>query len=124
MVTQFWQFLRGIVVGPHVRLRPGGRALRRPVLRLLLPPARVGDRADRQYFPVTASIAIGAAILWLLLGVSTGVLAALKRGTWVDRLATASTVAGVSAPAYLLGLSASMSSGSSSTSCRSAPTCH
>jgi peptide/nickel transport system permease protein len=54
--------------------------------------------------PVTISIAIGAAVLWLILGIGTGVLAAVKHGTAIDRLAMTFAVAGVSAPAYLLGL--------------------
>jgi len=54
--------------------------------------------------PVTASLAIGAALLWLILGVGTGVLAAVRRGRLADRFAMAGAVAGVSAPTYLLGL--------------------
>ncbi|MBA8792509.1 peptide/nickel transport system permease protein [Friedmanniella endophytica] len=54
--------------------------------------------------PVTFSIAIGAAVLWLLLGVSTGVASALRRGSLIDRSLTTLSVAGVSAPAYLVGL--------------------
>lgn len=58
--------------------------------------------ADR--FAVTASIALGAAVLWLVIGVGTGVLAALKRGTFADRALLGLSVVGVSAPAYLVGL--------------------
>ncbi|WP_018350479.1 ABC transporter permease [Longispora albida] len=54
--------------------------------------------------PVTFSIAGGAAVAWLLLGVSTGVLSALKRGTLLDRAAMTGALAGVSAPTYLVGL--------------------
>ncbi|GAB3282557.1 ABC transporter permease [Kineosporia babensis] len=54
--------------------------------------------------PVTFSIAVGAAVLWLVLGVALGVLAAVRQGTLVDRSAMAFAVAGVSAPVYLLGL--------------------
>ncbi|GAA3282881.1 ABC transporter permease [Dactylosporangium vinaceum] len=54
--------------------------------------------------PVTASLALGAAVLWLVLGVGTGVLAATRPGTAVDRIVMAGAVAGVSAPTYLLGL--------------------
>ncbi len=61
--------------------------------------ALIGDR-----FPVTASIALGAALLWTVVGVTAGVVAALRRGTWMDRAAMASTVVGVSAPTYLVGL--------------------
>lgn len=55
-------------------------------------------------FPVTFSIAIGAALLWLVLGVATGAVAAIRRGTAVDRAAMTASVAGVSAPSYLVGL--------------------
>lgn len=54
--------------------------------------------------PVTFSIALGAAVLWLILGVGTGVVSALRRGTLLDRGLTTLSVAGVSAPAYLVGL--------------------
>jgi peptide/nickel transport system permease protein len=54
--------------------------------------------------PVTFSLAIGAAIIWLLVGVGIGVLSALKRGSIVDRITMAGAVAGVSAPAYVVGL--------------------
>jgi len=54
--------------------------------------------------PVTVSIAVGAAVLWLLVGVVSGVVAAIKRGTAVDRLIILGAIAGVSAPSYLVGL--------------------
>lgn len=55
-------------------------------------------------FPVTASIALGAAVLWLLIGVVTGVIAAVKSGSFVDRVIMALSSVGISAPAYLIGL--------------------
>lgn len=54
--------------------------------------------------PVTFSLAIGASVLWLLLGVGTGVVSALHRGRPLDRVLMAGAVAGVSAPPYLVGL--------------------
>ena len=54
--------------------------------------------------PVTFSIAIGAAVLWLILGVSAGVNSAIKRGSVIDRVVMGFSVAGVSAPTYLVGL--------------------
>ncbi|MCC8242830.1 ABC transporter permease [Saccharothrix luteola] len=59
----------------------------------------IGER-----LPVTFSLAAGAAVLWLLTGVGAGVVAALRRGTPLDRIALAVSVAGVSAPVYLVGL--------------------
>ena len=54
--------------------------------------------------PVTASIAVGAAVLWLVAGVAGGTVSALKRGTLADRAVMTVAVAGVSSPAYLIGL--------------------
>ncbi len=54
--------------------------------------------------PVTASIALGAFVLWMGIGVGLGTLAALKRGKWQDRVATAFSVIGVSLPTFFLGL--------------------
>lgn len=104
VVAQFWEFLRGIVAGRTYGDGPAAVHCGAPCFGYSFRLHEPVTTLIGQYFPVTASIAIGAAVLWMLLGVSTGVLAALRRGTWVDRLATASTVVGVSAPAYLVGL--------------------
>jgi peptide/nickel transport system permease protein len=54
--------------------------------------------------PVTLSIAIGAAVLWLTGGVSIGVLSALRRGTIFDRFSMGLALAGVSLPVFFTGL--------------------
>ena len=54
--------------------------------------------------PVTLSIAVGAAVLWLLGGVSIGVLSALRRGSFFDRLSMGIALAGVSLPVFFTGL--------------------
>jgi peptide/nickel transport system permease protein len=54
--------------------------------------------------PVTLSIAVGAAVLWLIGGVSIGVLSALRRGTFFDRLSMGVALAGVSLPVFFTGL--------------------
>jgi peptide/nickel transport system permease protein len=104
MVQQFWDFLRGIVTGRSFGTGTAAVHCNAPCFGYSFRLHASVTSLIGQYFPVTASIAIGAAILWVIVGVSTGVLAALKRGTWLDRLATASTVAGISAPSYLVGL--------------------
>jgi len=54
--------------------------------------------------PVTISLAIGAAILWLVSGVAIGIVSALKRRSWFDRLSMGIALAGVSLPVYFTGL--------------------
>jgi peptide/nickel transport system permease protein len=54
-------------------------------------------------FPVTFSLAIGAAVIWVIGGVATGVLSALKRGSLFDRFAMGGALAGVSLPIFVTG---------------------
>lgn len=54
--------------------------------------------------PVTASLAFGAAVIWLLLGVSAGVLAAIKPRTLADRTVTFLALFFYSMPTFLIGL--------------------
>jgi peptide/nickel transport system permease protein len=54
--------------------------------------------------PVTLSLAIGAAVLWLIGGVAIGVLSALRRGSIFDRLSMGVALAGVSLPVFFTGL--------------------
>jgi peptide/nickel transport system permease protein len=56
--------------------------------------------------PVTFALAIGASILWLVTGVSIGVLSALRRGSFFDRFAMIFALAGVSMPIFWTGLMA------------------
>jgi peptide/nickel transport system permease protein len=53
---------------------------------------------------VTVSLAAGAALIWLLTGVATGVLSALRKGTVFDRAAMGVALAGVSLPIFFTGL--------------------
>jgi len=53
---------------------------------------------------VTASLAVGAALIWVLVGVSTGVLSALRRGSIFDRAAMGVSLAGVSMPIFFTGM--------------------
>jgi peptide/nickel transport system permease protein len=57
-----------------------------------------------QRAPRTLSLALGAAVIWLLMGVSIGIVSALRRRTLVDRLAMGFALFGISAPVFWLGL--------------------
>jgi len=56
-----------------------------------------------QGLPVTVSLAIGGAVLWLIIGIASGVVAALRRGTVVDRGITGVALLFYSMPTFLLG---------------------
>ena len=57
----------------------------------------------RQDLPVTASLAIGGAVLWVLIGVSSGVLAARRPRSLRDRSVTGFALFFYSMPTFLLG---------------------
>jgi peptide/nickel transport system permease protein len=54
--------------------------------------------------PRTLLLAVAGVVLQLLLGVSTGVLAALRRGSWIDRVTVGTSLLGISAPTFLIAL--------------------
>ena len=54
-------------------------------------------------FPVTASLALGSGILWLVLGVGAGVIAAKKRRSPTDRVITTLALGFYSMPPFLVG---------------------
>jgi peptide/nickel transport system permease protein len=56
-----------------------------------------------QGLPATLSLAIGAGIIWLALGVLLGLVGAARAGGITDRALTALAMAGVSTPVFLLG---------------------
>ncbi|NUW34606.1 ABC transporter permease [Nonomuraea sp. SMC257] len=51
---------------------------------------------------VSASLAAGAAVLWLVVGVLLGLMAALRKGSLLDRGIVLSALATTSAPVYLI----------------------
>lgn len=55
-------------------------------------------------FPVTAQLALGAFVIWILFGVSTGIIAALNRGRWPDRTVMGISLIGFSFPSFFIGL--------------------
>ena len=54
--------------------------------------------------PVTFYLAIGAFVIWLVTGISLGIIAALKRGRWPDRVIMTVSMMGYSLPAFFIGL--------------------
>lgn len=57
-----------------------------------------------QALPKTVSIAVGASIIWLLLGVSNGVISAVRPRSFIDRGLTVFALFFYSMPTFLLGL--------------------
>ncbi|MFM2215130.1 MAG: hypothetical protein RJA88_499 [Actinomycetota bacterium] len=58
----------------------------------------------KEAFPVTLSMALGAFVLWISVGVSLGILAARRKNQWQDRAATAFVLVGTSLPTFISGI--------------------
>src|SRR3712207_287433 len=54
--------------------------------------------------PATFSLAIGAALIWLLFGVLVGTISAVTAGRWSDRAITVLALVGISMPVFWLGI--------------------
>ncbi|MGN9840328.1 ABC transporter permease [Nonomuraea sp. H19] len=104
LAVQYGRFVKGIVLGADYDTGTSVESCpapcfgysfinQQPIWPNLLDRARV-----------TLSLGIGAAILWALGGVATGVLSALRRGSFFDRSAMGVALAGVSLPIFFTGM--------------------
>jgi len=56
----------------------------------------------KQGLPITARLGLTAALLGVSAGIILGVVSAIKRGTWVDKLAMFISLLGISVPSFVL----------------------
>ncbi len=62
----------------------------------------------KEKFPITAKLALFAFVFEAILGVLAGVLAGLRRGSFIDNLVLVSTITVVSVPVFVLGFLAQL----------------
>lgn len=60
--------------------------------------------ATMERLPVTLGLSLYALILTLLIGVSSGIIAALRQNSWIDQAAMMVAMIGISVPNFFLGL--------------------
>ena len=58
----------------------------------------------KQDLPPTLSVMVGGAILWLLAGISVGILSATRARTVLDRISTTGVLIGITFPTFVVGL--------------------
>ncbi|MFI5669125.1 ABC transporter permease [Streptomyces sp. NPDC051704] len=105
VALQYLHFLQGLFTG---RDYSGGAGL---VLHCDAPCLGFSYQNDRQVtellldrLPATLSLALGALVIWLVVGVGTGLLSALRRGGITERALTALTLGATGTPVFVLGL--------------------
>ncbi|HEY96649.1 MAG: peptide ABC transporter [Dehalococcoidia bacterium SG8_51_3] len=89
LIVQYWNWISGVVKGNM------GESIyyHENVGKLLL-----------ERFPVTLDLGIKSFIIYNILGIVMGMVAALRRGKWLDTFATLLSYIGVSIPVFWLGL--------------------
>jgi peptide/nickel transport system permease protein len=102
--VQYGRFVKGVVAGADYDYGPAVEHCPAPCFgySFITQNPVWPDLLNR--LPVTISLAAGAAVIWLLAGLATGVLSALRKGTVFDRAAMGVALAGVSLPIFFTGL--------------------
>ncbi|MEE1759484.1 ABC transporter permease [Streptomyces sp. SP18BB07] len=99
IAQQFWQFMSGIVTG---RDFPDGHCAAPCLGQSFHSGDMVWDTiVDR--FPTTLTLTAGGAVCFLIIGVGAGMLAAYRRGSMLDKVATGASMVLSSFQIYFLG---------------------
>lgn len=101
--VQFGRFLKAIVAGETYSNGPSKTYCPAPCLGYSWRDQQPVWPLVVSYIPVTLSLAVGAAVIWLISGVAIGVLSALRRGSVFDRAAMGTALLGVSLPIFFTG---------------------
>ncbi len=102
LISQYAGYVKGIFVGRDLGSAQGGRC-DAPCLGYSYVNSEAVTDTMLRVLPVTLSIVIPAAFLWLALGIGLGMISALYRGTLLDRLAIGFSLTGASFQLYFVG---------------------
>lgn len=91
--------LQGIFIGKKLQL-----AFKIPYLRRSYQSRRDVWDILASALPGTVLLAFSAMLIAVLIGIPLGVLAAIKKGTWMDSTAIFSSILGISAPSFFMGI--------------------
>lgn len=104
LYLRYWHFLQGIVAGHDYSTGTSVEHCPAPCLGLSYQSDQQVTQIILNKLPVSLSLVLGGMVLWLLLGVGTGVLSAWRRGRFTERALTGLTLAGIATPAFVIGL--------------------
>jgi peptide/nickel transport system permease protein len=104
LYTQYWHFIKQIFVGAHYNYGPDKVYCHAPCFGYSFKNHLPVWPDITSRVPVTLSLAIGAAIIWVVTGVVIGVISALRPGSIFDRFSMVIALAGVSLPIFFTGL--------------------
>jgi len=101
--VQYWHFIKGIVAGATYDLGPTTVHCDAPCFGYSFKNHQAVWPELTSRLPITLSLAVGAAVLWLVSGVVAGVISALKPRSFLDRTFMGIALTGVSLPMFFTG---------------------
>jgi peptide/nickel transport system permease protein len=104
LIDQYGTFVKGVFVGRTIGSGDFVRQCPAPCLGYSFRTDEPVTAIVKRTVPITVSIVVGSAVLWLVIGVSLGMTSALRRGTLFDRLAIGASLVGASLQVYFFGL--------------------
>jgi peptide/nickel transport system permease protein len=103
MVMQYLDWFRGIFLGRDFGSGTQTFHCNVPCLGYSFKRQQAVTTMIWQALPVTVYLALGAFVLWMLGGVSSGIYAAKRRGQWQDRTIMGIALLAYSLPVFLIG---------------------
>jgi peptide/nickel transport system permease protein len=104
LFVRYGHFLQGLVAGQDYSTGTSVQHCSAPCLGLSYQSDQQVTQLIWAKLPVSLSLVAGAMVLWLILGVGTGVLSAWRRGRFSERVLTGVTLAGTATPVFVIGL--------------------
>jgi peptide/nickel transport system permease protein len=104
IVTEYAAFMKGIVAGRTIEVASNEYECAAPCLGLSYATANPVWEELKERLPATISVAVGGALLYVLIGVPVGIAAARRRGTVLDKSLVSSMLVISSVPYYLFAL--------------------
>ncbi len=102
--SEYGKWAKGLVFDREIMLGDTPYDCPKPCLGISFRDKSLVTDQMKERFPVTLSLAIGASTLYLLIGVTLGVLAARRRGTLADKALVSSSLFLSSIPYFLVAL--------------------
>ncbi|MFE7135247.1 ABC transporter permease [Streptomyces sp. NPDC057638] len=99
ITSQFWEFMGGIVSGRDF----AQGYCSAPCLGMSFDTKEMVFDSIMDRFPLTLSLTVGGLIIFLVLGLGSGLLAAWKRGTMLDKIVSGASMVLSSFQIYFLG---------------------
>ncbi|MFC8245646.1 ABC transporter permease [Streptomyces chartreusis] len=103
IAVQYWDYIKGLVVGADYKYGPDATRCDAPCFGYSFKNHVEVWPQLTERIPVSFSLAVGAAVIWLIFGVTTGVISALRKGKPIDRISMFIALAGVSLPIFFTG---------------------